>query len=96
MAGGNNLDGGLLGWAVAGIASVIATLSSAVAVLYRAIQQGHEERLNDLQIQVDRMRAKQCELEEANDQCIQDRARLTAECAHLQLQVDALKGSNRL
>lgn len=76
-------ENGITGWILAGVASVVASLTSAVAFLYKSIQSNHTERLDDMQNQVKELREDQKRLDQLHEECLRDREGLRVEVTFL-------------
>lgn len=68
-----------MGWLLAGVATIIASLSTAVTFLYRVVQSGNSKRIEEMQAEINLLREDQKRLDKLNEECIADRARLTVE-----------------
>ena len=79
------------GWIVSGVLGVIATLSTAVATLYRKIEGQNAAAIADLKDQLTGVRKDLKESNEKHDECQKDRGELRLEVNTLKLQVNALE-----
>ena len=69
------------GWIVAGASTVIATLASAVAFLFRNNEAKNTASIAKLENQVELLECKVVESDRKHDECQQDRVRLSVEVA---------------
>lgn len=72
---------GITGWILAGIATVIATLSSVVAMLYRGNEKQNAERIQALESDVKSLQSKNETLVEHVEECRRDREDLRVKIA---------------
>ena len=75
---------GLTGWVMASVATIIASLASAVAFLFRLRENENAKNIQELKsdLQASSERSKQCE---------QDRAELYTKCAVLEAKMETLE-----
>lgn len=69
---------GVIGWILAGVGTIISTLSGLVAYFYRQQVAGHHTEATTLRAQIAELRAR-C------DKCDLERERLAIECAQLRV-----------
>jgi chromosome segregation ATPase len=74
----------LTGWMLAGIATVIATLSSTVAWLFKLRENENAKRLSELKSDVETINAKA-------DKCEVEREGLKVECAVMRSKIETLE-----
>jgi len=72
------------GWLTAGIATVVATLSSAVAFLFRLRENENAKRIEDLKSEVSAINVKA-------DKCEEERTELKTECALMRGKIQVLE-----
>lgn len=74
---------GLSGWVIAGVASIIATLSSTVAFLFKLRESQIQKQIKGLQDDYDEVKEECKILQAKSDECIQDREDLRVEIARI-------------
>ena len=95
-------DGGLLGWVMAGVGAIVATLSSAVAILYKAQMSDLKEQLMisresakdesvDHKAQIDRLDKVEHELRGEIETCKQDREQLRVSLARIEAKQEIME-----
>jgi septal ring factor EnvC (AmiA/AmiB activator) len=77
-------ENSLTGWMLAGIASVIATLTSTVAWLFKLRENENAKRLSELKSDVETINAKA-------DKCEVEREGLKVECAVMRSKIETLE-----
>jgi septal ring factor EnvC (AmiA/AmiB activator) len=74
----------LSGWVTAGIATILATLSSAIAFLFKLRENENAKRLSELKSDVETINAKA-------DKCEVEREGLKVECAVMRSKIETLE-----
>ncbi len=74
----------LSGWVTAGIAGILATLSSAIAFLFKLRENENAKRLSELKSDVETINAKA-------DKCEVEREGLKVECAVMRSKIETLE-----
>lgn len=74
----------LSGWVTAGLATILATLSSAVAFLFKLRENENAKRIEDLKTEVQTIGAK-------SDKCEEERGELKTACAIMKGELEVLK-----
>ena len=69
------------GWFLAGISTVLATLASVIAVLFKLLESKNVDRIADLKAQVLKVEARLEESDKRHDECQLDRSALTTKVA---------------
>ena len=80
----SNASTEISGWFTAGIATVVATLSSVVAFLFKLRENENAKRIEDLKSEVSTISVKA-------DKCEEERAELKAECATMRGKLEVLE-----
>ena len=69
------------GWFIAGISTVVATLASVIAVLFKLLESKNAEMIIHLSAQVVKVESRLEESDKRHDECQLDRAALTTKVA---------------
>lgn len=77
-------DGSITGWFTAGVATVVASLSSVVAFLFKLRENENTKRITELKDEVQTISVKA-------DKCEEERGELRTECVALRGKIDVLE-----
>lgn len=82
------IEGSSTGWFLAGVSTVVATLASAVAFLFRMNESKNAAAILTMQSRLDQQEQKLVESDEKHDQCQRDREQLSVQVATLNGKLD--------
>ena len=79
----SNGDFNNTGWFIAGISTMVATLSAAITALFKLVESKNTESIDELRKQVTKLENRLEESDKRHDDCQIDRAKLSIEVALL-------------
>ena len=79
-------------WIIAGVSTIIASLASAVAYLFKLNETNSIKAVAGLEARVEHYEKRVDHLDKMNSECLQDRAKLSAKCELFEKRISQIEG----
>ena len=79
-------------WIIAGVSTIIASLASAVAYLFRLNETNSIKAVTGLEVRVEHYEKRVDHLDKMNRDCLEDRAKLAAKCELFEKRISQIEG----